>query len=106
MYDPLSTLGLTAGGYGEVAEKLVAAAERHCGGRVVFEQEGGYSHVYSPFCWLKLIEAAAEAPRSEDPFAPFLEGAGFTFLAPHQRQLVDQLAADLAAETAAPPQTA
>ena len=38
----------------------------------------------------------AEAPRSEDPFGPFLEGAGFTFLAPHQKDLVDALAADLA----------
>ena len=106
MYDPLSTMGLTAGGYGEVAEKLVAVAERHCDGRVVFEQEGGYSHVYSPFCWLKLIEVLADAPRSEDPFGPFLEGAGFNFLAPHQRELVDALAADVAAETAAPSQTA
>ncbi|MFN8217894.1 MAG: hypothetical protein U0R71_14970 [Solirubrobacterales bacterium] len=102
MYDPLSTLGLTAGGYGEVAEKLVAVAERHCGGRVVFEQEGGYNHVYSPFCWLKLIEVLADAPRSEDPFGPFLEGAGFNFLAPHQRELVDRLAAELGAPAAAP----
>lgn len=91
MYDPLSTFGLTAGGFAQVAERLVAAAERHCGGRAVFEQEGGYSHVYAPFCWLKLIEVLAAAPRSEDPFAPFLEGAGFTFLAPHQQALVDSM---------------
>jgi acetoin utilization deacetylase AcuC-like enzyme len=94
MYDPLSTLALTAGGFAQVAERLVAAAERHCGGRLVFEQEGGYSHVYAPFCWLKLLEVLAEAPLSEDPFAAFLAGAGFTFLAPHQRDLVDALAAD------------
>ncbi|MEZ5078586.1 MAG: hypothetical protein R2725_14210 [Solirubrobacterales bacterium] len=106
MYDPLSTLGLTAGGYGRVAERLVAAAERHCEGRVVFEQEGGYNHVYSPFCWLKLIEVLAEAPPSEDPFGPFLEGAGFNFLAPHQRDLADQLAADVLAGPTAPSQTA
>jgi acetoin utilization deacetylase AcuC-like enzyme len=106
MYDPLSTLGLTADGYGQVAERLVAAAERHCDGRVVFEQEGGYSHVYSPFCWLKLIEVLAQAPRSEDPFGPFLEGAGFNFLAPHQRELADQLASDLVGGPAATSQTA
>lgn len=94
MYDPLSTLALTAGGYGEVAERLLDVAVRHCDGRVVFEQEGGYSHVYSPFCWLKLIEVLAEAPRSEDPFAPFLAGGGFNEMAPHQRELVDRLAAE------------
>ncbi len=97
MYDPLSTMGLTAGGFAQVAERLVAAAERHCGGRLVFEQEGGYSPVYSPFCWLKLLEVLAAAPLSEDPFAPFLAGAGFTFLAPHQRDLVDGLASDAGA---------
>ena len=93
MYDPLSTMALTAGGFAQVAERLVAAAERHCEGRVVFEQEGGYSHVYAPFCWLKLIEVLAGGERSEDPFAPFLAGAGFTFMAPHQQALVDDLAA-------------
>ncbi len=85
MYDPLSTWGLTAGGFADVARRLVAVAERHCGGRAVFEQEGGYSPVYAPFCWLKLLEVLADAPLSEDPFGPFLAGAGFTFLADHQR---------------------
>ncbi|HXD58724.1 MAG TPA: hypothetical protein VN606_12430, partial [Thermoleophilaceae bacterium] len=91
MYDPLSTLALTANGFAQVAERLIAVATEHCGGRVVFEQEGGYSPVYAPFCWLALLETLAEAPRSEDPFAPFLAGAGFTELAPHQRALVDDL---------------
>ena len=96
MYDPLSTFALTAGGFVQVAERLIAIAEDHCEGRVVFEQEGGYSPVYSPFCWLALIETLAGAPRSEDPFAAFLAGAGFTDLAPHQRELADRLAAELA----------
>jgi acetoin utilization deacetylase AcuC-like enzyme len=95
MYDPLSTLALTAGGFATVAERLIAVADEHCGGRAVFEQEGGYSPVYAPFCWLALLETLAGAPRSEDPFAPFLAGAGFTELAPHQRALVDELVAQL-----------
>jgi acetoin utilization deacetylase AcuC-like enzyme len=95
MYDPLSTLALTAGGFAQVAGHLIAVATEHCGGRVVFEQEGGYSPIYAPFCWLALLETLAEAPRSEDPFAPFLAGAGFTELAPHQRALVDDLAAQV-----------
>jgi acetoin utilization deacetylase AcuC-like enzyme len=93
MYDPLSTFALTADGFAAVAQRLVDVAEAHCGGRVVFEQEGGYSPVYAPFCWLALLETLAGAPRSEDPFAPFLEGCGFAELAPHQRELVDRLAA-------------
>ena len=72
-----------------VPDRVVA--ERHAEGRVVFEQEGGYSLVYSPFCWLKLIEVLAEAPRSEDPFAPFLADGGFNEFAPHQRALVERL---------------
>lgn len=94
MYDPLSTFALTAAGFATVAERLIEIAERHAAGRIVFEQEGGYSPVYAPFCWLALIETLARAPRSEDPFAPFLAGAGFVELAPHQRQLVDDLAAE------------
>lgn len=95
MYDPLSNLALTAEGYGQVGERLIEAAERHCDGRVVFDQEGGYNPVYSPFCWLKLLEALADAPRSEDPFMPFLENAGFRELKPHQQEFVDELARSL-----------
>jgi acetoin utilization deacetylase AcuC-like enzyme len=96
MYDPLSTLALTADGFATVAERLLEVADEHCGGRAVFEQEGGYSPVYAPFCWLALIETLAGVPRSQDPFAPFLAGAGFTELAPHQRELVDDMATRLA----------
>jgi acetoin utilization deacetylase AcuC-like enzyme len=94
MYDPLSTFALTAAGFAAVAERLIDAGGRHAAGRIVFEQEGGYSPVYAPFCWLALLETLAGAPRSEDPFAPFLAGAGFAELAPHQREHVDGLAAE------------
>ena len=94
MYDPLSTFALTASGFAVVAERLIEVGERHAGGRIVFEQEGGYSPVYAPFCWLALLETLAGVQRSEDPFAPFLAGAGFVELAPHQRDLVDGLAAE------------
>ena len=95
MYDPLSTFALTADGFATVAERLIAVAQRHAGGRAVFEQEGGYSPVYAPFCWLALLETLAGASRSADPFAAFLAGAGFVELAPHQRELVDSLVAEL-----------
>ena len=95
MYDPLSTFALTAGAFASVAQRLIAVAEKHAGGRAVFEQEGGYSPVYAPFCWLALLETLADAPRSDDPFEPFLADGGFVGLAPHQRELVDRLAGEL-----------
>ena len=95
MYDPLSTFALTAGAFASVAQRLVEVADKHAGGRVVFEQEGGYSPVYAPFCWLALLETLAGAPRSADPFEPFLADGGFVELAPHQRELVDRLAGEL-----------
>ncbi len=95
MYDPLSTFALTAAGFAAVAQSLIEVAQRHAGGRIVFEQEGGYSPVYAPFCWLAQIETLAGVPRSDDPFAPFLAGAGFVELADHQRRHVDRLAAAL-----------
>jgi hypothetical protein len=32
------------------------AAEKHCGGRLLFFHEGGYSAAYVPFCGLAVME--------------------------------------------------
>ena len=40
--DPLANLQLDEGDYAWVTGKLVAAAKRHCGGRIVSSLEGGY----------------------------------------------------------------
>ena len=40
--DPITTLGLTSAGYLMLARKVMALAEEHCGGRIVFVLEGGY----------------------------------------------------------------
>ncbi len=52
LFDPLSRLGVTAAGFASIAARLLAAADELCEGRLVSVQEGGYSHVYAPFCWL------------------------------------------------------
>jgi acetoin utilization deacetylase AcuC-like enzyme len=44
------------------------------GGRIVSVQEGGYSPVYAPFCWLALFEAMAGLPPTEDPWEAFVAG--------------------------------
>ena len=40
--DPLAGLGLTSRGYFALSQALVALAEKHCNGKIVFVLEGGY----------------------------------------------------------------
>jgi len=40
--DPITTLGLSTGGYLTLARKVMALAKEHCGGKIVFVLEGGY----------------------------------------------------------------
>lgn len=40
--DPLTALGLSTRGFFALSQKLVALAEEHCGGKIVFVLEGGY----------------------------------------------------------------
>ncbi|HSM72236.1 MAG TPA: histone deacetylase [Anaerolineales bacterium] len=43
--DPITMLGLSTQGYATLANKVVALAEEHCGGKIVFVLEGGYDPV-------------------------------------------------------------
>jgi acetoin utilization deacetylase AcuC-like enzyme len=74
LFDPLSRLALTAAGFGGIAARLLAVADEVCGGRIISVQEGGYNHVYAPFCWLAVIEAVARLPRHDDPYEAFIAG--------------------------------
>ena len=91
LFDPLSRLGLTAAGFGGVAERLLAVAGEVCGGRLVSVQEGGYSPVYAPFCWLAVVETLAGVPeRHEDPYEPFIAAQPCCReLASWQREAID-----------------
>jgi len=40
--DPITTLGLSTNGYFTLAQKVVALADEHCDGKIVFVLEGGY----------------------------------------------------------------
>ena len=40
--DPITTLGLSTKGYLTLAQKVVALAEEHCDGKIIFILEGGY----------------------------------------------------------------
>jgi acetoin utilization deacetylase AcuC-like enzyme len=98
VYDPMARLALTASGFAAVAERLLAWADELCASRLVLIQEGGYSHVYAPFCGLAMLETIARVPeRHSDPFEPFLAGCGFAELTVWQREVIEQFAAELEA---------
>jgi acetoin utilization deacetylase AcuC-like enzyme len=75
LFDPLSRLAVTAAGFRSIAGRLLDAADELCDGKLVSVQEGGYSHVYAPICWLAIIETLARvsAPQ-DDPFEAFIAG--------------------------------
>jgi acetoin utilization deacetylase AcuC-like enzyme len=74
LFDPMARLGLTARGMAGIAARLLAVSDDVCGGRLVSVQEGGYSHVYSPFCWLAFVETIARLDLHDDPWEPFVAG--------------------------------
>jgi acetoin utilization deacetylase AcuC-like enzyme len=96
LFDPLSRLGMTSTGFAGVAERLRAVADECAQGRLVSVQEGGYSHVYAPFCWLAVVETIAGLERHEDPYEPFVAGQPCCREFPAwQREAIDEQAAAL-----------
>lgn len=57
MQDPLGRMMVTTEGFRAMTQHVIEAAERLCGGRLVFVQEGGYCQYYVPFCGLATLEA-------------------------------------------------
>lgn len=94
-FDPLAQMMLTADGYGKMAAKLQAIADKHCNGRLVASHEGGYSHAYVPFCTLRIIEGISglKSAVTEDPYyMAALQGLPYDVLAPHEKESVDKVA--------------
>jgi acetoin utilization deacetylase AcuC-like enzyme len=92
--DPLARMLLHSESFRWMMERMLAAADHLCGGRVVVEHEGGYSESYVPFCGHALIEAlAGERTAVVDPVLDFIKGqqpnAAFTAL---QRRRIDDQA--------------
>jgi acetoin utilization deacetylase AcuC-like enzyme len=79
-----------------MAETVVAAADRHCGGRLVVLHEGGYSTYHVPFCGLAVIETMAGEPSGvTDPYIS-LANLPYQDLQPHQAAVIDAAASLLA----------
>lgn len=54
--DPLGRMNLTSECFSLMTERMMGAAQRLCGGRLVMCQEGGYSSTYVPYCGLAIVE--------------------------------------------------
>jgi len=89
-YDPLGRMQMHSDGYRSLAEKLIAAAERHCNGRLLMTHEGGYNSWTVPFFGLAVMETLAGCRTgTEDPFLPLHAGLGGQDLQPHQQAAID-----------------
>ncbi len=65
--DPLGELKLTPNGYADIASSLIRAAEQHCGGRICFVLEGGYSLDGLRDCTLAVLKEMELGGRVRDP---------------------------------------
>ena len=66
--DPLARMQLHSDSYRAMTELAMAAAERHCGGRLAIVHEGGYAEAYVPFCGHAVMEALSGIRTAvEDP---------------------------------------
>ncbi len=76
--DPLGRMSVTTEGFRAMTAHLREWAARHCAGRLVAVQEGGYSVDHMPFCTLATIEALAGLPPSftADPIELDVPAAG------------------------------
>ena len=78
---------------------MIAAAERDCGGRIVFAHEGGYSKEYVPFCGLAVIEellGKRADPPVVDPLLWEVDARGYQALQPHQAVAIERAMPDFA----------
>lgn len=89
--DPLARLMLNSDVYREMTQKLMAAANDLCGGRIAMTHEGGYSRAYAPFCGLAVMETLAGRKTGVvDPFNDYIGSFGGQGLQPHQESLIKQ----------------
>lgn len=72
--DPLARMQATVETFRAMTARMMAAADRLCGGRLVLVHEGGYSEVYVPFAGHATIaELAQSRVTAGDPLAEAVE---------------------------------
>jgi len=94
--DPLGRQMVTSEGYRTMTRQLMDVADEVCDGRIVIAHEGGYNPIHVPYCGLAVVETLAGAEPFGDPLLPIMAGQGGGVLLPHQKSVVDQVAAFVA----------
>lgn len=99
--DPLGRMMCHSGTFRAMTDTIVEAADRHCDGRLVVCQEGGYSSQIAPWCILNVIESLAGVPeRPLDGMSLWVAASGGHDLKATEEAIIEQ-AATLAAEVPA-----
>lgn len=101
-FDPLGRMMAHSETFRAMAAMLIDAAERLCGGRIVFTHEGGYAAAYVPFIGLAVLEEISGISTDvSDPYLEICQGSGGHELQPHQDALISR-AESLLAQVPAP----
>lgn len=91
--DPLASMMLSSDAFRNMATELKSAAQRLCGGRLIFAHEGGYSKDYVPFCGVAVIEALCGVRSPvEDINLPEVNKWGYQECQAHQAALINKVA--------------
>jgi acetoin utilization deacetylase AcuC-like enzyme len=90
--DPLASMILTSEAFGNMAKRLIEAANAHCQGRIIFAHEGGYSKDYVPFCGVAVVEALSGIKTNvEDPYLDEVKQWGYQSCQVHQKEVIDKV---------------
>lgn len=99
--DPTARMMLSSDSYRAITAKLLAFADHHCNGRIVFVHEGGYHLQTVPFFALAVFESLSGIRTAvTDPFLPAISAACAAPLGDNQNAAITRAEAALAA---APP---
>ena len=90
-FDPVSHTLLVANHFRTMTQKIMAAADELCDGRVVANHEGGYCDFYVPFCGVAVIETLAGLSSGvKDPYGG-TEFVANQDLMPHQQARINEV---------------
>jgi acetoin utilization deacetylase AcuC-like enzyme len=93
-FDAMAHMMAHSDTFRSMAAALLAAADRHCQGRLVAVHEGGYSTFHVPFCGLAVIEELAGVRSGvTDPYLS-LAKLPYQDLQPHQAAIINRVAGE------------